>query len=69
MNEWIDVKNEMPKDADEQYICNCTHGNNGELVIALIWDGEYWSEFDGDAVNWVEHVTHWMHMPKPFVKN
>lgn len=64
---WISVKDELPSEVDEQYICNCTHENDGELVIALIWDGEYWGENDYcDDIDWNKCVTHWMKMPKPF---
>ena len=65
MNGWISIKDELPTTSEEQYICYCTHENNGELVIALIWDDGDWYETSKDNVDWNNHVTHWMPLPKP----
>jgi len=65
MSEWISVKDRLPDEADEQYICYCTHLNNkSELVVALLWNGETWGECEhgGGVLN--EYVTHWMPLPE-----
>ena len=61
---WISVEGEMPEEINSQYICYCVH-KNGDLVIALIWDGEGWGEEGDDDTEWCQFVTHWMPLPQP----
>ena len=66
---WIDIKLEQPTIPDAQYICNCTHENGGELVIALVWDGDCWIDFHDQDIDWTKYITHWMPMPEQFRDN
>ena len=63
MNKWNSVKDKLPTELDIEYICHCTHGNGGDLVIALIWGSEGWGQDNCDEVDWNKYVVDWMEMP------
>ena len=63
MNDWISVKNKLPKPG--RYMMNViVHKENG-VVMECYWNGkiEKFLNFDFTKLN--HKVTHWMPLPEP----
>ena len=65
-NGWISVEEDMPKEADIEYVCSARYMRSNEIfkiVIALIFDGESFGE-ENQIIEWNKYVTHWQPLPE-----
>lgn len=65
MDNWINVKDELPKESNREFICYAQHkSGTNNVVVALIFDGRAFGEND-QVIEWNKYVTHWQPLPPP----